>query len=346
MEVETASRGAEVKGWLHSGNYAMNYAMTGRLLRGYPIGHVTEVFGDNSTGKSYLLARALSETQQAGGFALLDDSEGALNLDWAARLGVDTDTLAYKRSRTVHEHMLLLDAILGILEKASAADKEKPVCVALDSLAALTTEHELNTLEKNTKDMQRAQEIHKLFRVAGGLLKKTNAVYMLANHKIAPMNQFSKADSTGGGGPKFYSSVRLDLRTPSYVKDSRKEVVGAIVRVVVFKTRWTGSFKESRLYIPYYSALSPYSGLVDLLINQKILAVRGKSMIWAEAEEDTGVAAPGKDFIKQDRLAEQLIDAYPDLLQEVDKMFEERAVDENLTVEDANEDGEPETPEE
>lgn len=335
LSVDTASRGAEVKGWLHSGNYALNFIMAGRFRRGYPLGHVTEVFGENSTGKSYLLARAMAEVQKAGGVALLDDVEGALNLDWATRLGIDVETLAYKRSRTVQEHTLLLDKLLSILEKAG---HDKPVCVGLDSLAALSTDHELDTLEKGTKDMARAQEIHKLFRVGNALLKKVPTAHIVANHKIAAMNQFSRADSTGGGGAKYYSSMRIDLRTPKHVKDSKKDIVGAIVRAVAFKTRWTGAWKETELYIPYTSAISEYSGLIPILLKYDIVTEYGKNLVWDG--EDTEIATNKSNFGAQDRSAEQLINDYPDILDAADAVFAAREAEITEGVTDDEDDQE------
>lgn len=331
LEVDSAARGAEVKGWLHSGNYALNFIMSGRLQRGYPLGHVTEVFGENSTGKSYLIARALGEAQRANGTGILDDAEGALNLDWASRLGVDTEGLVYTRSRTIHDHMLLMEKILEIISKAS---ESRTVCAAVDSLASLTTEHELATLDKNTRDMQRAQEIHKLFRVINAFLKKATAAYLLANHKIAPMNQFSRADSTGGGGPKYYSSVRLDLRMPKQVKDTHGNVVGSIVRAVAFKTRWTGAFKEALLHIPYYSAISEFSGLIPLLMDQGLLTIYGNNLVWDE--EDTEIRANKTNFVAQDRSAAQLVEDYPDILRRCDEIFAEReaSIGDDVTADD------------
>ncbi len=88
LAVRTARDAAEVVGWLDTGNYALNWAISGRFGRGYPLGHTVEVFGDPSTGKSFLLARAMAMVQAMKGVALLDDTEGAYNVEWMASLSL------------------------------------------------------------------------------------------------------------------------------------------------------------------------------------------------------------------------------------------------------------------
>lgn len=75
LEVRSARDGTALKGWLDSGNYALNWAVSGRLLRGYPLGHTVEIFGDPSTRKSFLVAGALAMAQAVGGVGLLDVAE-------------------------------------------------------------------------------------------------------------------------------------------------------------------------------------------------------------------------------------------------------------------------------
>ena len=77
LEVKSARDALQVKGWLDTGNYALNWAVSGRFGRGYPLGHSCEIFGDQGTGKSFLVARAMAMAQARNGVALIDDTEGA-----------------------------------------------------------------------------------------------------------------------------------------------------------------------------------------------------------------------------------------------------------------------------
>ena len=196
LSVKSARDALAVTGWLDSGNYALNWAISGRLLRGYPLGHCVEAFGDPGTGKSFLLARALGMAQQQGGVAMLDDTEGAYNLEWIGTLGVDADRLAYKRSRTVKDH---LEVATAFVKAYKSLGLTVPGVLAADSLAQLSTEHELATrLDK--KDMSKAAELKAFFRIMAGDLADLPVVYIAANHTIANIGNFFQSRTTPGGG--------------------------------------------------------------------------------------------------------------------------------------------------
>ena len=160
----TAREAAKVQGWLHTGNYALNWAIGNRFLRGYPLGHVGEIYGDPSTGKSLLIGKAIAEAQKLGGPAVLDDTEGALNPDFLEQaLGADAERLVYTESDTVEGHRDYLLSMLDVMGKV--ATPRTPGIYALDSFALLSTLHEQEKPDK--RDMTRAQETKKLFRLAG-----------------------------------------------------------------------------------------------------------------------------------------------------------------------------------
>lgn len=335
LSVRTATDGLQVQGWLDSGNYALNWAISGRLLRGYPLGHSGEVFGDPSTGKSFLLARALGMAQAAGGVALLDDVEGAYNLGWIDRLGVDPDLLAYERTHTVKEH---LDLATGFVKAFRAIKSKGPGIMTCDSIAALSTEHELEVrLEK--RDMSKAAEIKAFFRVMGSDIADLPIVYLAANHIIdQPGNFFQPRTTPGGRGAKFHSSFRLDLRSVSKIK-ADGHFTGVICRIVVEKTRFTAPWKEVRLAIPFFQPVSQTSGLIPLLVQLGILGVTsGRNSSLTLDGDDTGILAhTGKGaFLKQDHSAVELLDLYPDLLEQVDQ----RLVEKDATILQGWEEGE------
>lgn len=320
LEVRSARDVLQVQGWLDTGNYALNWAISGRLLRGYPLGHSVEISGDPATGKSFLATRALGMVQQEGGVALLDDVEGAYNLDWIGALGVDADAMPLKRSRTVREHLELIQKFLAAYRDLGT---DRPAVYVVDSHAALSTEHELEVgLEK--RDMTKAAELKSLYRQIQGELIKVPVVYIATTHTIANIgNPWNPRTTTGGGGPKYHSSVRLDLRTPSKIK-SGADHVGVISTVVVQKNRFTAPWKKVRLAIPFYRPVSRASGLIPLLLDLGVLDTNGHYLT-LEGEK-TGIHAykSKKRFIDQDRSAEELLDKYPMLLDEVDELLAAR----------------------
>lgn len=330
LDVQPARDIAGVNGWLHSGNYALNYVMSGRLQRGYPLGHAVEIYGDPSTGKSYLVKRAIAQAQREGGSALIDDTEGAFSPDWAERcLGVDVDALGLKKSDTVEDHERVCQTFLAAVARlVDGEDDPPPYVLALDSLAWLSTKKEMDEdAEIEADDMRGARRAKILRRLFSNMAKSVSdlpVLYLATNHKIANIGQMFGPNKTspGGSGPKFQSSVRLDLRAPKKIKDD-DDVIGVRIRVVVSKNRLAPPFRESIMTIPYERSISPYSGLISLLIDRGFLDTTDGHNVKYQGE-DTGIKAQVTNPLKQDRSAEKLVEEYPDILDEADEYFAEQ----------------------
>jgi recombination protein RecA len=302
-----------VKGWLDTGNYALNWAISGRLTRGYPIGHTTVIAGDPSTGKSFLVTRALASVQEAGGVALLDDTEAAYNLEYVAALGVNVNRLAYKNSRTVKEHLQITEAFL---DAYAENELDVPAVLACDSLAQMSTEHELETkLEK--RDMSKAAELKAFFRIMGVRLHEFPIVHLSTNHTIANIgNLWNPRTTPGGGGPKFASSVTIMLNPVGKIK-AGADYSGAIVRGFVEKNRIAPPWKQMQLAIPFDRPISRASGLLPLLVRLGIVTENGTWLMYDGKR--IGRTHKSKDaFLEADADAAELLDKHPSLLEEVD----------------------------
>lgn len=317
LDVKSARDALQVKGWLDTGSHALNWAISGRLLRGYPLGHTVEIFGDPGTGKSFLITRALAMVQQAGGVALLDDTEGAYNLEHSALLGVDIVQLAYCRSHTVKNHLCAAQAFI---KSYSSLNLKCPAVLAVDSLAQLSTEHELTT-QLDKKDMTKAAELKAFFRIIGADLFDLPAVHLSTNHTIAAIgNMFNKRTTPGGGGPKFAASIRLDMRTVSKIR-AGADYAGVICTIVVDKNRITAPWKKVQLAIPFNQPISRASGLVPLLVGLGVLEEKGQTLYYRG--DKVGRSFKSKErFFAQDEAGEQILDQYPEILEETDKALE------------------------
>ncbi len=318
LEVRSIRNAAAVTGWLDTGNYALNWAISGRFLRGYPLGHSVEMFGDPSTGKSYLVARALAMLQeQANGVALLDDTEGGYSAEWAEVLGVNIDEIPVRRSRTVADHLKTVQGFITAFEEYSSVVTDACGLVVCDSLAQLTTEHELE-VELEKRDLSKSKELKTFFRIVGGRLIELPIVYICTNHVYDNIgNPFQKRTTPGGRGAKYQSSVRLDLRTPSkLIVDGEK--VGVLVRVVVDKNRFTAPWKEVKLAIPFYQPISRASGLIPILLQLGILEESG-NFVRYKGETTRIRSFKSKDkALRQDEEGERLLDLIPEILEETD----------------------------
>lgn len=320
LDVQSARDALVVRGWLDSGNYALNWAISGRLLRGYPLGHTVEIFGDPGTGKSFLVARALGMVQSQGGVAMLDDTEGAYNLEWIHNLGVEPDSLAYKRSKIVDDHLAVAQGYIGAYK---ALNLDLPGVLACDSLALLSTKHEREVgLDK--KDMTKAAEMKAFFRIVGSDLNEIPSVYIGTNHTIAQIGGYGNQRTTGGGGGmKFQASVRLDLRAISRIKKNN-QFTGVLCRVVVEKNRIVAPWKEVRLAIPFYKPVSRVSGLIELLLALGALGTKGDYI--TVDDENTGIKAyrSKENFLRQDESAAELLEQFPEFLAETDVVIQEK----------------------
>ena len=322
LTVYSARDAAVVVGWLDSGNYALNWAMSGRFGRGYPLGHTVEIFGDPSTGKSFLVARALARAQEAGGVTLLDDTEGAYNLDWIETLGVNVDRLAYAHSHTVTDHLAIVNAFLSAFTALTEKGKIKgPGLLACDSLAMLSTDHELE-VQLDKRDMSKAGELRALFRIMIGALHTLPVVHLSTNHIIANIGSlFNKRTTPGGGGPKYQASVRIDLRGASKIRND-KEVVGVLCRAFIDKNRICPPFKQIQLAIPFYTPISQASGLIPVLLDLGILTTIGNSLAYQDKKLGLHAFKDKDKVLRQDEEGEHLLDLVPEILEETDAFLD------------------------
>ncbi len=322
LDVSSASDVAQVSGWLDTGNWALNRIVSGKFSRGWPLGRVVEIFGDPSTGKTFLIARAIASALSGGGVALLDDSEGSFNAVWAAlQLGVDTKCLAYVQSDTVEEHFAAVKAYTEAMRDVGVA---RPSVLALDSLALLSTAHE-KKVGMTKASMTKAKDVKKMLRLTAHELSTLPAVYLITNHTIANIGDFFHDKTTpGGGGVKFQATVRVELRNPAKIKVADRKYVGVRVRAFVEKNRLTAPWKSAEIAIPFNEPISPYSGLIPVLLDLGVLTIseNGRSLIYQEQETKIPPYKDKDNFLKQDAAAARLVEKYPDILTVADSLDE------------------------
>src|SRR5690606_29709147 len=125
-----------------TGSTLLNYAISNNEKGGFPVGKISEVTGEEASGKSLMIAHALADTQRQGGIAVLLDTENAVNTDFLKRVGVDVDKLIYVQPHTIEEAFEVMEKII-VMTREKFPEKEKIVTVAWDSIAATPPEQEL-----------------------------------------------------------------------------------------------------------------------------------------------------------------------------------------------------------
>jgi len=265
--------------FLDSGNYALNYILSGSFFKGWPGGRVVELFGDPSAGKTLLMTHAIRAIQRRGGIAIIDDVEASYDLELAALLGVNPDQVLIVSSKTLEDYVdpATKEKVAGhystirnIVDSVRKEDPTMPILVCLDSLANLTTEHEVTT-DLSKPDMSKAKVVKKFMRLMGGYIRESKICYIISNHVISTMSMYGNPNTTPGGkGVKFQASIRLELKQKEKLKDAEK-IIGVKTKAHVAKSKISPPFKSCFLEIIFDKGLERETGLFDMLKDEQII---------------------------------------------------------------------------
>lgn len=259
-----------VSEWLSSGNYALNYSLTGDWTKFVPMGRSTALVGPSGSGKSFLATSAIREAQRAGWHVLLLDSENALDVEYLEKIGVKTDEdhLSYVKVTMIEDVNRVLSEFFSAYIKEFGTnnyDGEK-VLIVVDSLAMLASTTEMENYERDgtVKGDQ------------GQLAKRRKAMLKMLHGKVAmlPMavvftDHVYPQDVMMGDGAwamtnsvKFFPSI-TGLATKLKLKEGT-DIVGIRMRIETYKSRFAKAGSKVELEVPYATGLSPFTGFVEL----------------------------------------------------------------------------------
>ncbi len=223
---------------------------------GIPRGRITEVYGPESSGKTTLCLHVVANAQRTGGVAAYIDAEHALDVEYAAKLGVDVENLLVSQPDTGEQAL----EICEILVRSGAVD-----IVVIDSVAALVPKAEIEGEMGDSHVGLQARLMSQALRKLTGAIARSKTAVVFINQlreKIGVM--FGNPETTTGGKAlKFYASVRLDIRRIGPVKE-KEDVIGSHVRVKVVKNKVAPPFKQAEFDIMYAEGISHTSLLVDI----------------------------------------------------------------------------------
>jgi len=302
---------------ISTASISLNYALG---VWGVPRGRVVEIYGPEASGKTTLALHIVAEAQKAGGIAAYIDAEHAMDASYTRRLGVNLDELLISQPDTGEQALDIVETLV----RSNAVD-----IVVIDSVAALAPKAEIEGEMGDAFIGLQARLMSQALRKLTGAISKSRTCVVFVNQireKIGVM--FGNPETTPGGRAlKFYSSVRIEVRRISSIKEGG-ENVGNRIRARVVKNKVAPPFREAEFDLMFGTGISYEGDLVDLGVKHRVLEKTGAWFSYKGERLGQG-RENAKHFLKE----------HPEIAAEIESKT--RALLEGLTTQSASEESPP-----
>ena len=271
--------------WISTGNFALNYLLSGDFRKGVPLGKVSVFAGESGAGKSYIVSgNIVKSAQEQGIFVVLIDSENALDEKWLHALGVETteDKILKLNMAMIDDVAKTISTFMDDYRAMDETDRPK-VLFVVDSLGMLMSPTEVNQFEAGDMkgDMGRkAKALKALVTNCVNMFGSHNVGMVVTNHTYASQDMFDPDDKISGGSGFIYASSMVVAMKKLKLKEDAdgnktSTVNGIRAACKVMKTRYAKPFEGVQVKIPYETGMDPYSGMFDLLEAKGLLEKQG-----------------------------------------------------------------------
>jgi recombination protein RecA len=279
-----------------SGSLTLDLALG---IGGYPKGRIVEIYGPESSGKTTLAIHAIAECQKQGGICAIVDAEHAFDKFYAENLGVDTENLLISQPDNGEQALEIADNLI----RSGAID-----LIVIDSVAALTPRAEIEGEMSDSSVGLQARLMSKALRKLTGTISKTGCCCIFINQlreKIGVM--FGNPETTTGGNAlKFYSSMRLDIRRSTQIKDG-ENISGNRTKVKIVKNKVAPPFRRAEFDIMYGEGISKTGEVIDLGVDHGVIKKSGSWFSYGDTK-----LGQGRDAVKS------LLEDNPELMAELE----------------------------
>lgn len=268
-------------------------------IGGLPKGRVIEIFGPESSGKTTIALHAIAESQKKGGIAAFIDAEHAFDQSYAEKLGINTKDLLISQPDNGEQALEITDNLI----RSGAID-----IIVIDSVAALTPRSEIEGEMGDSKMGLHARLMSQALRKLTATISKTGCCCIFINQlreKIG-ISYGNPETTTGGNALKFYSSVRIDIRRSSQIKDGDTPI-GNRVKVKIVKNKVAPPFRIAEFDLMFGLGISKVGEIIDLAVDHDIIKKSGSWFSYGETK-----LGQGRDSVKQ------LLADNPELMDELE----------------------------
>ena len=254
-------------------------------IGGLPKGRIVEVYGPESSGKTTIALSTIAQAQKKGGVVAFIDAEHALDVNYARRLGVNTEDLLISQPDTGEQALEIAETLV----RSGAID-----VIVIDSVAALVPRAEIEGEMGDSHMGLQARLMSQALRKLTAAISRSNTLMIFINQirmKIGVM--FGNPETTTGGNAlKFYASVRMDVRRVGAIKDG-EEVTGNRTAVKIVKNKMAAPFTKTEFDLMYNEGISAEGDILDLAVTANLVE---KSGAWFSYKGER--MGPGRDQAK------------------------------------------------